>query len=183
MKVLLHICCAPCTIYPLKVLRAEGFEVMGLFLNPNIHPYQEYLRRKSTLEDYSRKEGFRVIYEEGYNLEEFLRGVVFRESNRCVYCYHSRLKGAVIIARRGRFNYFTTTLLYSKFQRHETIRSIGESLGKEYGVPFLYRDFRDGWKEGIAISKELNMYRQEYCGCIYSEKERYFRSSKRQESG
>jgi len=156
---------------------------MGFFSNPNIHPYQEYLRRKNALEDYSQEVDLRIIYEKGYDLEGFLQNVVFREANRCLYCYHSRLKAAVTVARRGRFNYFTTTLLYSKFQKHEVIRSVGEGLGKEYGLPFLYRDFRDGWKEGIAISKELNMYRQEYCGCIYSEKKRYFLASRKQGPG
>jgi predicted adenine nucleotide alpha hydrolase (AANH) superfamily ATPase len=79
------------------------------------------------------------------------------------------------MARHGKFDYFTTTLLHSKFQKHELIRSIGESLGKSCGVPFLYRDFREGWKQGIETSKRLNMYRQQYCGCIYSEKERFFK--------
>ena len=175
MKVLLHICCAPCAIYPLKVLRSEGHEVMGFFYNRNIHPYQECLRRENALKAYAEQEDLRVIYQDGYDIEEFLQNVVFREEKRCSYCYHDRLKSTAVIARRGKFDYFTTTLLQSKMQEHDTIRSIGESLGKSYGVPFLYRDFREGWKEGVEISKRLNMYRQQYCGCIYSEKERFYR--------
>lgn len=174
MKILLHICCAPCAIYSLKALRSESFDVVGFFYNHNIHPYQEYLRRVDTLKTYADQVKLKTIYPEEYDLETFLQNVAFRENDRCSYCYHSRLKYAASFARRGKFDYFTTTLLYSKFQKHDLIRSIGKSLGKEYGVPFLYRDFREGWKEGIKVSKELNMYRQQYCGCIYSEKERYW---------
>jgi predicted adenine nucleotide alpha hydrolase (AANH) superfamily ATPase len=79
------------------------------------------------------------------------------------------------LAKRGKFDYFTSTLLYSKFQNHDLIKSIGESVARSTGVPFWYEDFRSGWKEGIAKSKEAQMYRQQYCGCIYSEKERFFK--------
>ncbi len=148
---------------------------MGFFYNRNIHPYQECQRRENALRTYAEQVDLKVIYQEGYDIETFLQNVVFREEKRCLYCYHDRLRSAAIIARRGKFDYFTSTLLQSKFQKHEMIRSIGESLGKSYGVTFLYRDFREGWKEGIETSKRLGMYRQQYCGCIYSEKERYFR--------
>lgn len=174
MKVLLHICCAPCAIYPLKVLRSEGHEVIGFFYNRNIHPYQECLRREEALRIYAEQMDLKVIYQDGYDMETFLQNVVFREAERCNFCYHDRLKSTALIANRGHFDYYTSSLLQSKFQKHEMIRSIGESLGKSYDVPFLYRDFRQGWKEGIETSKRLNMYRQQYCGCIYSEKERFF---------
>lgn len=177
MKVLLHICCAPCAIVPLKVLRAEGFEVTGFFYNRNIHPYQECKRRENALKAYAEKVDLRVIYQKGYDVEGFLQNVVFREEARCAYCYHDRLKATAALAKHGKFDYFTSTLLHSKFQKHETIHSIGESVGTSYGVPLLYRDFREGWKEGIEISKGLNMYRQSYCGCIYSEKERYYKEN------
>ncbi|MFV9689824.1 MAG: epoxyqueuosine reductase QueH [Desulfobacteria bacterium] len=175
MKVLLHICCAPCAIYCLNALRSESFRVLGFFYNHNIHPYQEYVRRRDTLKTYADQVDLKVIYQDEYDLETFLQNVVFRETDRCSYCYHSRLKYAAIVARRGKFDYFTTTLLYSKFQKHDLIRSIGENIAAEQGVPFLYRDFRKGWKQGIRISKELKMYRQQYCGCIYSEKDRYWK--------
>ncbi|MEW5909757.1 MAG: epoxyqueuosine reductase QueH, partial [Thermodesulfobacteriota bacterium] len=80
---------------------------------------------------------------------------------------------AALTAKQGKFDAFTTTLLYSIYQQHEEIRSIGESLGEKIGIPFYYQDFRAGWKEGVETSKRLNIYRQSYCGCIYSEKERY----------
>lgn len=175
MKTLLHICCAPCAIYPLNVLRGRGDDVHGLFYNPNIHPYSEYKRRLDTLEEYAKNVGLKVIVSDEYPMEEFLRNVVFREENRCRYCYYSRLEYTAHIARRGNFEGFTTTLLYSKFQDHDGIIHLGDSLAKKYGVDFRYYDFREGWKEGIDISKSLGMYRQQYCGCIYSEKERFYK--------
>ena len=108
---------------------------------------------------------------------------MFREEDRCSFCYHDRLKTTATIARHGKFDYFTSTLLQSKFQQHDMIHSIGESLGKSHDVPFLYRDFREGWKEGVETSKQLNLYRQQYCGCIYSEKERYHKSGEHRAKG
>ncbi len=172
-KVLLHMCCAPCTIYPLQVLRAEDIDVMGFFYRHNIHPYTECLKREETLRTYSEQESFRVIYQNTYELERFLQSVVFREKDRCRFCYHDRLYAAAKVAKKGKFDAFTSSLLYSKFQNHALIRETGEAIGKKEGVPFLYRDFREGWKEGIEKSKDLNMYRQQYCGCIYSEKDRF----------
>ncbi len=120
----------------------------------------------------------RVIYQEEYDPETFLRAVVFRESDRCIYCYHDRLQATARLAKRGRFDYFTSTLLYSKFQQHDLIRKIGEAEGRAVGVPFYYHDFREGWKQGIEESRRLNLYRQQYCGCIYSEKDRFYKTAK-----
>ncbi len=176
MKVLLHVCCGPCSIYPLRVLRAEKYDVMGYFYGSNIHPYTECLKRQKTLSEYADKVGLKLIVSEDYDLEHFLRNVVYREKDRCLFCYRERLRSTAMMAKRGKFDAFSTTLLYSKFQKHETIQSIGRAVGQEIGISFLYQDFRAGWKEGVDTSKALNMYRQQYCGCIYSEKERYFRS-------
>lgn len=175
MKILLHICCAPCAIYPLEVLRGAGHEVTGLFYNPNIHPYTEYARRLEAVVAYAATADMKLIRFNDYPMEEFLRGVAFREQSRCEYCYHNRMQHAAHIAKRGNFDAFTTTLLYSKFQDHTRLQELGEDLGRKYGVTFYYDDFRKGWKEGIRISKEMNMYRQQYCGCIYSEKDRYYK--------
>ena len=173
MKALIHICCANCLIYPLKTLREGGWDVMGFFYNPNIHPYQEYQRRLEAMREYEKEAAIQMIYRDEYDLEEFLRGVAFREDERCRFCYHLRLEATAQVAKRGRFPAFTSTLLHSKHQDHELIKAIGEQIGKEQGVKFLYQDFRDGWKQGIEESKALKLYRQSYCGCIYSEKERY----------
>lgn len=178
MKLLLHICCGPCAVFPVRVLRRDAVEVMGFFYPHNIHPYSECLRRRDTLRDYADRIGLKVIFQKGYDLEGFLRSVAHREANRCTYCYHDRLRATALTARRGRFDGFTTTLLYSKFQKHELIKSIGEAVGRSVGVPFVYHDFRPGWKEGIDESKQLGLYRQAYCGCIYSEKERFYRSGR-----
>ena len=175
MKVLMHLCCGPCTIYPVKVLQEEGADVMGFFYKNNIHPYTECLRRQEALEKYAAEINLRVIYQEGYDLEGFIQNIVHREADRCRHCYHDRLRTTALVAKRGKFDYFSSTLLYSKFQKHELVRSIGESIAKSVGVPFLYQDFREGWREGIETSKELQMYRQQYCGCIYSEKERFYK--------
>ncbi|MFP4193715.1 MAG: epoxyqueuosine reductase QueH [Desulfobacterales bacterium] len=173
MKILLHICCAPCAIYPIEALAGQGFSVMGFFYRKNIHPYTECMEREHTLREYAGQTGLRVIYQEGYDMEDFLRSVVFRETERCRFCYHDRLTSTAKIAKRGKFDYFTSTLLYSKHQNHELIAEIGKSVGKKQGVPFYYQDFREGWKTGIEKSKQMGMYRQQYCGCIYSEKDRF----------
>ena len=175
MKALLHVCCANCAIYPINNMREEGLEVMGFFYRHNIHPYTECLRRQEALEAYAEQIKLKVIYQEGYDLEGFIRNVAFRESERCNYCYHDRLRSTALLAKRGKFDYFSSTLLYSKHQKHELIRSMGESIGKSVGVPFLYRDYREGWKEGIESSKQIGLYRQQYCGCVYSEKERFYK--------
>lgn len=175
MKLLLHTCCGPCTIYPVRILREQQYEVMGFFYGSNIHPYTECIRRRDTLAQYAGSIDLKLIISEAYDLENFLRNTAFREKERCTFCYHDRLKTTALMAKRGKFDRFSSTLLYSKFQRHDHIRTIGESVAKEVGIPFHYEDFRKGWKEGIAVSKKEKMYRQQYCGCIYSEKERYFR--------
>ncbi len=172
-SLLIHACCANCLLYPLKAVEGAFQRVMAFWYNPNIHPYQEYLRRLEAMKELEKRLGIKTIYRDEYPLEEWLQAVVFREENRCLYCYHSRLLATVQVAKRGNFTHFTTTLLYSKHQKHEIIKEMGESLGKRYGVKFFYRDFREGWKEGIQKSLEMGLYRQQYCGCIFSEKERF----------
>lgn len=148
---------------------------MGFFYRYNIHPFQECMKREETLKQYSESIGIKVIYQTDYEIEKFLQSIVFREKDRCRYCYYDRLKATALVAKKGKFEGFTTTLLYSKFQNHELIRQTGEALAKNYGLKFFYHDFREGWKFGIEESKRLKMYRQQYCGCIYSEKDRYYR--------
>ena len=175
MKILLHICCGPCAIYPVNLLREQGFEVMGFFYRHNIHPFTECMKREEAVRQYSENAELRVIYQEGYDLEGFIRNMAFRETKRCRICYYERLKAAAHVAKHGKFDYFTSTLLYSKHQSHDLICDIAESVGKQIGVPFYYKDFRDGWKSGIDESKAMGLYRQQYCGCIYSEKDRFYK--------
>jgi predicted adenine nucleotide alpha hydrolase (AANH) superfamily ATPase len=154
-------------------LRSDRHDLYGLFYNPNVHPYREYKKRLDTLNTFATQVGLSVKYPEEYNMEDFLRNVAFREKDRCRHCYYGRLQHAAYKAKEERLEGFTTTLLYSKFQDHAMIKNIGESLAIEYQIKFYYRDFRVGWMDGIKVSKEMGLYRQPYCGCIYSEKERF----------
>jgi hypothetical protein len=173
MRALLHICCANCAIHPVEWLRGQGYEVQGLFWNPNIQPYQEYQRRRRAVEQLSAILAFPVIFLEDYPLEAFFRRVAFREAQRCRLCYQWRLERAARVARRGRHDVFTTTLLFSKHQRHDEVREAGEAEAAVREVPFLYQDFRAGWEVGTQRSIALGLYRQAYCGCVYSERDRY----------
>jgi len=178
MKLLLHICCANCAIYPLERLEAREAEVTGFFFNPNIHPYQEYQKRLDSLKQYSGRIGLKMIYRDEYLLEEFLRNVSHRVKERCRYCYSIRLEGTAQEAKRHGFDQFSTTLLQSTHQDHLLIKETGERVAHEIGIPFYYEDFRQGWRKGLEVSKEMGLYRQQYCGCIYSEKERYLQKVK-----
>jgi len=173
MRILLHICCAPCSIYTIKELRSEGAQLSGYFYNPNIHPYTEFSKRLETLKEYAKIMLLPLEPDTAYDLERFLLGTLPLGKDRCLFCYRMRLEKAFQKAAQDNFDALTTTLLYSRYQRHDDIKRIGSELSAAYGVPFLYRDFRKGWQEGINESKRLNMYRQQYCGCIFSEKERY----------
>lgn len=173
-RILVHICCGPCALYTVKTLKDEGFDVTGLYYNPNIHPLQEYVRRREALEEVAAALDFPVIYKDNeYHPQEYFRRVAYRESNRCFHCYSLRLERARSIAKRGGFDAFTTTLLYSKFQKHEMIADLCRDLAGGGSPEFAYRDFRLGWKQGIEESKAMGIYRQQYCGCIFSEAERY----------
>jgi len=136
------------------------------------------VKRRDTLAQYGKLIDLEVIFKDDYDLEGFLRATVFRESNRCSYCYFERLNATAFFAREAGYDAFSTTLLYSIYQKHDTIKEIGESAGKSAEIPFFYRDFRTGWKEAVSESKRLEMYRQKYCGCIYSEKDRYLKTAK-----
>lgn len=175
MKILLHQCCGPCSVYPTKQLLSAGHTVIGYFYNPNIHPVQEFYKRLESSVQFNNSEQIQSIINEEYGLTEFVRNAVYRENNRCTYCYAKRIEKTVQIAKSGKFDAFTTTLLYSKFQNHELIKELCESYGKQYNIDVYYSDFREGWKEGIDTSKEMGLYRQQYCGCIYSEEDRYLK--------
>jgi len=172
MKILLHTCCAPCTVYPLGVLRERGHEVSGYFYNPNIHPYAEFEKRKETLVAFARGASLPLEVDEAYELDAFLRGAL-GAGDRCLFCYRMRLEQAFRHAGERGLHAVTTTLLYSKYQRHAAITTIASELSETYGVPFLYEDFRIGWQEGVETAKRLGLYRQNYCGCLFSERERH----------
>ena len=178
MKVLLHTCCAPCLIYPYSFLKDQGKEVTAFFYNPNIHPFQEFKKRINTLSCYAKDLSLHLIAEKQYGLVDFLRKVVFNEFDRCRICYSMRIEKTVLLAKDLGFEAFSTTLLYSKFQQHNLIIRICNSLSSLHNIEFLYHDFRAGWQDGVDKSKQLNLYRQPYCGCIFSEQERFDKSFK-----
>jgi len=178
MRTLLHICCANCAIYPLERIRERGDEVVGYFFNPNIHPYQEYQKRLESLRRYSEAVGLDVVYRDEYLLEEFLRNVSHKPEDRCSYCYSVRLESTANEAKRNGFDSFSTTLLQSNHQNHQRIKETGERLAEKAGIPFFYEDFRQGWRRGVEVSKAMGLYRQQYCGCVYSEKERYLNAGR-----
>lgn len=145
----------------------------GYFFDPNIHPFTEFKKRLAALQDYAEISALPLVIDRTYDLDTFLRGALDLGKDRCLFCYRMRLEKTFMKGVEDKVDAVTTTLLYSKYQRHEDIRRIGEELSVAYDIPFLYRDFREGWKEGVEESKSLNMYRQKYCGCIFSEGERY----------
>ena len=173
MRILLHQCCGPCSVYPVKILQEQGHSIMGYWYNPNIHPVVEFYKRLETLKIFNDSKEIKTIIDETYGLTEFVRMAAFRETERCRFCYQMRIEKAAQIASRGNFDAFSTTLMYSKWQDHDLMKEYCELAAKKYKVAFHYEDYREGWQEGINISKELEMYRQQYCGCIYSEEERY----------
>jgi predicted adenine nucleotide alpha hydrolase (AANH) superfamily ATPase len=173
MNILFHICCAPCALYPYFRLKEEGLDPRGYFYNPNIHPYQEYKRRLDTVKDFAGRVGLDVHYQDGYDLDQFLLRVVGTGEHRCEQCYRMRLDAVCKAAREKGFSLYTTSLLYSKYQKHDMIKGIGREMASEQGIELYYEDFRRGWREGIVESKAMGLYRQQYCGCIYSERDRY----------
>lgn len=173
MRILLHTCCAPCLVVPLDDLRSEGHEVTALFLNPNIHPHSEYLRRLDAFTVYAGENSVPVLdagLKDG--MEEWFQQVVFREAQKCTICFHMRLDATARLAVARGFDAFSTTLLYSRFQKHDLLKTAGEAIAERHGLPFVYRDWRVSWNEGVRKYRILGLYRQKYCGCIYSEKER-----------
>jgi len=173
MKILVHLCCGPCAVYPVAVLRDQGHELQGFFFNPNIHPYREFRRRLAAAVQFAETVRLPVTWNRDYGLRSFLRTVVFHEDDRCRFCYAMRLRETARQAADMGMDAFTTTLLYSRYQKHDLIRRLGETVAAETGVEFYYQDFRVGWQAGIDGAIAMDLYRQAYCGCIYSEQERY----------
>lgn len=173
MKLLLHCCCAPCLIYPLQQLRAKGFEVTGMFYNPNIHPFSEYKKRREAVRNFSKGVDINIIYQD-YQPEEFFQAVNLKEKapERCLLCWRMRLKEAADSAKNLGLEHFSTTLLVSPYQNQEVLKNIGFDIAKEKGIIFYYEDFRAGFRQAHQEARSKGMYCQNYCGCIYSEMER-----------
>ena len=176
MKLLLHTCCAPCSVYCIEYLRTNKIEPTIYWYNPNIHPYKEYEKRKETLEEYAKIIKVESVFVDEYGLKEFAKNTVNDLENRCLnYCYKVRLESTAKYAKENGYTAFSTTLLISPYQKHEIIKEIGEQIAKEYGLEFLYIDFREGFRKGLAKAREMGLYMQKYCGCVFSEEERYLK--------
>ena len=183
MNLLLHMCCGPCSCYPVKKLREDGIEPTGYFFNPNIHPYKEWDMRLKTAKEFAEKVDMKIITDENYMLRDFLKKALMAESvenGRCRMCYTWRLEQAAKFAAENGFDSFTSTLFYSIYQQHDLMKETAELVAEKDGVSFYYEDFRTGWQEGTDISIDLGLYRQPYCGCIFSEEERYSKAIRKQ---
>lgn len=171
--VLMHICCSNCAIYPIHTLQLRGVDIRGFWFNPNIHPYTEYRNRLDSLRRLQEIWKLDVEYYGNYGLIDFLKNVVNNEKNRCKFCYSVRMDKTAEIAKESGADAFTTSLLVSPYQNIDMIKEVGYSLQNKYGVEFYFEDFRVGFGEGRRMAKAMDLYRQKYCGCIYSEMERH----------
>ena len=174
MKLLLHTCCAPCAIYPVKKLKKDGLEVTGFFYNPNIYPLDEYRKRRRALVDFISTDNMEIIFPE-YIQSEFLNVVKEKQEKpeRCVMCWSLRLKKTAQVAKLNGFYAFSTTLLVSPYQDQELLKKIGNEISQEEGVFFHYEDFRPGFRKAHDEAKAKGIYCQKYCGCIYSMSRRF----------
>ena len=174
MKILLHTCCAPCSVYCIDRLKEMNIDMDVYWFNPNIHPYIEYKTRRDTLKEYTKSIGVNAIFEDEYGLREFCKNVINDLENRCMnYCYRVRLEKTAKYAKENGYDAFSTTLLVSPYQNHEGLKQVAEEMSKKYNIPFFYEDFRIGFRQGQAKARELGLYMQKYCGCVFSEEDRY----------
>ena len=172
MKLLMHVCCAPCSVYCIETLRKEGIEPTLYWYNPNIHPYTEYVARRDCLVEYAKSINVGAIIQDEYGLVDFCKNVSNNLQSRCVdYCYPVRLRKTFEYAKEQGYDAVTTSLLYSIYQKHDFIKYYCEKLAEEFGIEFYYRDFRVGFWEGHEKAKEAGLYMQKYCGCVFSEEQ------------
>lgn len=171
MKLLMHMCCAPCSVFPLSKLQQEGIKPEGVYFNPNIHPREEFETRRENVARLAEIKGLSVGYFDDFRQPEW-ENFSGTGDARCTMCYAVRLEKTAELAAAGGYEAFTTSLLVSPYQKHELIKQLGEKYAEKYGVEFLYRDFRPGFRQGQQEARELGLYRQKYCGCILSFNER-----------
>ena len=175
-RLLLHACCGPCSSAVLEQL-CQYFEITVLYYNPNTWPAEEYYRRGEELKKFvaaAHPLGVTVV-EDHYDPQEFYSAVTGLENepergSRCTICYRLRMRRAAQYASENGFDWFTTTLSISPLKNAAALNAIGRGLAAEYGVPYLFSDFkkRDGYKRSCALSREYDLYRQNYCGCVFS---------------
>ena len=175
-RLFLHICCGPCAAYPLEFFHEErpGLELDLWFYNPNIHPKSEFQRRRDSLAYLAAHHGLKVDFSALYDPQKFLEAVasVSAPPERCRQCYALRFQAAAAEAALRGHRFFGTTLAFSKRQKHDLIIEEGRRAAEARGLEFYYEDWRPGWQRGHEIAKSLGLYRQNYCGCLFSELER-----------
>ena len=184
---LLHACCAPCSSYVLEYL-SNYFQITIYYYNPNISPIDEYNKRIAELKKFIKEMPLKnpvKLIEGNYNPDEFYKIAKGKENLkegdiRCYECYKLRMEAAAIIAKEKKYDFFTTTLSISPYKNAKWINEIGEALANKYNINYLYADFKKkgGYQRSIELSKEYNLYRQDYCGCIYSKRARDERLAK-----
>jgi len=182
VKLLLHTCCAVCLAGVSEAL-ADDVEPLALFYNPNIHPLIEFRKRLKAFRVYldrmaAHGAALAAIIDDNYGLERFLDGVPPKKKDRCARCYHMRLVRAAEEGVRAGADAFATTLTVSPHQDHDLIRQVGDDISRAHGIPFFYRDWRPTHDAGMEKARRMSLYRQQYCGCIFSEWERYRGTSK-----
>ncbi len=178
MKILFHACCGVCSLYPIKVMKEEGTEFALYYTNPNIHPYKEWKERKKTFVAVAEDNRVPWFVDKDYPLEDFLRAQLQSE-NRCECCYRARLENTAKKALAEGYDTISTTLFISPYQNRELIRAVGGGIAAAYGLSFYDRDFREGFDYAQELAKEREYYRQKYCGCIFSERDRYMKRKKK----
>ena len=178
MNTLLHVCCAPCANQCIEVLQGDGFAVTGYWYNPNIHPFTEYRARRNCLREYAQAIGMPLLERDDYGLRPFVREVAEDIGGRCVKCYEMRLFDTARMAAEKGFDSFTSSLFISPYQNHELMKEVAQRAADTYEIEFLYRDFREVFKAGQAYAREHEFYMQKYCGCVFSEEERYLKTNK-----
>ena len=173
-RILLHACCAPCSIKCVEVLEQEGIVPTLFWYNPNIHPFTEYESRRETLRTYAETVGLDVVWDEAlYGLRCFLTEIGSDFDARCEVCYRMRMEAAARYAQENGFDGFSTTLQISPYQDQERLCALASRAAERYGIEFLRRDFRPWFRAGQQAARDMGLYRQKYCGCIFSEEERY----------
>lgn len=169
MKLLLHMCCAPCSVAIIEKFRNEStMSIEGLFYNPNIHPFEEYEKRKLSIMQLSDEYSFEVNYNDDYKYDYWKNNLGTDKLLRCNTCYSLRLDTVARFAKENSFDAFTTSLLISPYQNHELIKNMGKTFADKYGIEFYYEDFRELYRKGREISRGKHYYMQKYCGCFYS---------------
>ena len=173
MRLLLHTCCAPCIAAPIGVLREEGFDVTLFFHNPNVHPLLEFRKRLKAVHVFADQVKLPLIADEKYGLNEYLSAVWPDVRARCTKCYRMRLDRAAMAAASRGFDAFTSSLLFSTQQHYDTIVKLGSDAAEKRGVEFIARDLRRLHQQSHDEARRRSLYRQQYCGCIFSEYDRY----------